>query len=81
MPKSRGDTQVDLLVKRLRNRGFLIPDGWIFQSFKRGKHQKAAGLYSWSLRWVEAGKIRELGSKSTVTEFLTKSGVVVEWVE
>lgn len=80
MPKARGRTDVEALVTRLRNRGFLIPDRYKFVSFTRGRHQKAANLLSWSLRWEERGEVFELGCRQTVSEFLRNGGIDVEWL-
>jgi len=80
MPRRRGESDIELLVRRLRNKGFLIPDGYVFTGFRRGKHQKAEGLLSWSLRWKERGEVRELGSTFTVSEFIRRGGIDVKWL-
>jgi hypothetical protein len=80
MPRKRLESDVELLVKRLRNKGFLIPEGYKFHSFKRGRHQKSAGLLSWSLSWMDRGALRELGSVYTVSEFIRRGGLDLKWL-
>lgn len=81
MPRKYGESDVELLVKRLRNRGFLIPNGYVFRSFRRGRHMREAGVVSWRLTWMGKGEKREVGSRFTVREFLRNGGLWVKWLD
>jgi len=60
-------TSVEKLVKRLREEGYSIPDGYIFRRTYAGHHQRSAGAWLWYI-WTPDGQ--EFGSCESVKECL-----------
>lgn len=66
------------LIQRLKTElGIDIPDDVVIKTLRTGRHQKAAGAWSWCLWSTEHTNVTNIGSTYTVADLIKAPKIVI----